>query len=241
MLKIIQSTSLQYELDQAIKEEENLSKIPNEREGILDISDSLKCHRMRYLKFYGYSGKEVSSSGLRNFLMGRIIEEVLVAYFRYRGILIRKGQYLKHYLDSRIKGKTDFTLVRNGMNWLSELKSFDGWGFYRRKKKPENISNKHEAQVLNYVDILKEQGEKIESKALIIEVSRDNLNIIETKTRDIEEVREELHLDWNELIKAIDTKQIPKVLPEFPSGPECKWCTRKEICKELEEKEKKFT
>ncbi len=239
MTKTAQSTSLQQELDYSILDEENLSKVLEERAGTLDISDSLKCHRMRYLKYYGYPGKEVGSSGLRSFLMGRVIEKVLVNYFRFRGILIKKGQYLKHYLDGRIRGKTDFTLRRNGKNWMSELKSYDGWGFYRRKKEPENISLKHEAQALNYVDILLKQGEDIESQALIVEVSRDNVNIIETKTRPIDQLREELHWDWNELIKAIDTKQIPAVLPNFPKAKDCSWCMKKEMCKDLYDKEKK--
>ena len=238
MTKTTQSTTLQSELDQSIQAEEDLSKIQNEREGSLDISDSLKCHRMRYLKYYGFPGKAVDARGLRSFVMGRVIEKVLVTYFRYKGILVKKSQYLKHYLDPRIRGKTDFTLRRNDKKLLSELKSYDGWGFYRRKKDPTNISPKHEAQALNYVDILKQQGEDIEDQALIVEVSRDNVNIIETLTRPISEVIEELHDDWKTLITAIDTKQIPPVLPDFPKAKDCVWCVRIGVCKELYGKEK---
>lgn len=228
--------NLQFELDKSISQEESLSKVPTEREGTLDISDSLKCHRMRYLKFFGHPGKEIEASGLRRFLMGRVIEKVLVNYWRFRGILVRKSQYLKHYLDPRIRGKTDFTICRDGKNWLSELKSYDGWGFYRRKKAPEAISKLHEAQALNYVDILLHQKEDIQDQAFIVEVSRDNLNVIETKTKHLGEVIEELHLDWSTLITAIDTANLPDVLPDFPKAKECSWCTRKEICKELYER-----
>lgn len=230
--------NIQYELDKSIEQEENLSKTSIERSEVLDISDALKCHRMRYLKYYGHPGKSVDARGLRSFLMGRVIEKVIVAYLRYRNVIVNKGQYLKHYLDPRIKGKTDFTINRNGQLFVSELKSYDGFGFWRRKKDQPNISKLHEAQALNYVDILQHQGENIESQALIVETGRDNLNIMETLTKSIDQIRDELHNDWETLIKAIDNKKIPAVLPDFPKDKQCTWCTRKEVCKNLYEEEK---
>ena len=229
--------TLQFELDKSIEQEENLSKVPVEREGTLDISDSLKCHRMRYLKFYGHPGKTIQPSGLRRFLMGRVVEKVLISYWRFRGVIVRKSQYLKHYIDGRIRGKTDFTIIRDGKNYLAELKSYDGWGYYRRKKDQANISKNHEAQALNYVDILLNQKENIEDRAIIVEGSRDNLDILETFTRTIGEVVQELHDDWTTLIVAIDAKKIPDVLIDFPKAKECSWCMRKEICTKLYEEE----
>lgn len=224
---------LQDELDKSIENEEQLSKTSIERSEALDISDALKCHRMRYLKYYALGGKDYSGSSLRTFMLGRVAEKVIVNYLRFRGVIVKKAQYLKHYLDPRIRGKTDFTINKYGLNYVAELKSYDGWGFFRRKKDPEAISKLHEAQGLNYVDILLQSGEQVEDKAIIVEASRDNLNIIETETRPIEEMRETLHNDWKTLITAIDTKTIPPVLEDFPSGKECKYCSRKDKCKEL--------
>lgn len=230
--------SLQHELDKAIEQEDYLSQTGEEREGVLDVSDSLKCHRMRWLKYYGYPGKPFDGRSLRTFLMGRVFEKIVVNYWRFTGIVKKKGQYLKHYLDSRIRGKTDATLLKDGKVYVAELKSYDGFGFYRRSKEPEAISLLHEAQCLNYVDILRNQGAEIEDKGLIVEGSRDNLKIMEEYTRPIDQVREELHLDWETVLEAIDSKQIPDVLPDFPSGKSCTYCSRKPICKELNAKEK---
>jgi len=231
--------NIQFELDRAIEQEEQLKATPDERSGGIDVSGSLKCHRMRYLKYYGAPGKDIDARGLRTFLMGRVVEKVLVTYLRFRGIIKRKGQYIKHYLDPRIRGKTDFTVMKNSKVYVAELKSYDGFSFWKRKKEPEKLNILHEAQALNYVDILTHQGEKIEPEALIVEISRDNLNVIESLTRPIDQVREELHSDWKRLIKAIDEKKVPDVLPTFPSGYECKYCTVKETCKEIHAQDKK--
>jgi len=229
--------TLQEELDKALVEENALSDTNEERTGGLDISDALKCHRMRYLKYFGYPSKPFDGRAFRSFKMGNLVEDILVGYWRLRGLIVRKAQYFKHYIDPRIKGRTDFTIIKDGKQYVTEMKSYDGFGFWKLKDR-DGLNPLHEAQNLNYVDILQNQGEPVEDTGIVVEVSRDTLRVTETPTRSIVEAREELHADWDFLLTAIDNEEIPDVLEDYPSGKSCKWCARKESCKELYNAEK---
>ena len=218
-------------LDEAIALEERWKKLHFEK-ATLNMSDSLKCTRMRWFKYKGYPFKEYDARARRRFMGGRVAEKVLLGYLKYLGDVFQGyGQYVVHYIDKRIRGVTDFTLKLKDKIYICELKSLDGWGYYRRKKEPDKISLLYEGQALNYVDCLQSK-EPIEDRAMIVELARDTFEIMENLTRPIGDVREELQEDWMSLIKWVDGDKIPPVIPGYPDTKECKWCSMRIHCKE---------
>jgi len=226
-------------LHQAIEQEEAQTSSPNVDRRSLDISDALKCRRMRWLKYNNYPRSKFTVKSLMNFMLGRVTEKVLVNYLKtLGGIVIKKQMYLIHYLDSRIRGKLDI-ILNLGKIKVVEVKSQDAWQFWKKGKDEAELSSFFEAQCANYIDILQHHGEDVDDKGVILEVSRDTFKMRERDTRDIKDLREKLHDDWQELILAIDEDKIPPVLDTYPDDWQCKYCGVSKACEELQtDKEK---
>jgi len=202
----------------------------------MDISDVLRCKRMRFLKYNNAPADKYEAEDLRMFSMGNVVEELLFQAFDRAGILRRTQQYIVSRIDERIRGKLDFVLTLAGLNKVVEVKSQGDFPYQKRTKKkdPQSINPRYGAQALMYVDtLLTYPQEEIDKEAIIVEVRRSDLELHETYVHYTPAVFAPIEADFRETLLAIDSNTLPPVLPDFPSNWECSYCRFKGECKKL--------
>jgi CRISPR/Cas system-associated exonuclease Cas4 (RecB family) len=202
----------------------------------MDISDVLRCKRMRFLKYNNAPSDTYLPEDLRMFDMGNVVEDLLFKVFDGAGLLRRTQQYIVSRIDERIRGKLDFVLSLAGLNKVVEVKSQGDFPYQKRTKKkdPQSINPRYGAQALTYVDtLLTYPQEQIDKEAIIVEVRRSDLELHETPVVYSQEVFAPIEADFRETLLAIDENRLPPVLPDFPSNWECSYCRFKGECKRL--------
>ena len=222
-----------------VVEREEKQRPPHDGEPSLFISDATKCSRMRWLKFFRYPEKERTPSEQRLFKIGLMIEEWLINKYQRAGVVRRLGEYVRHHIDPRVRGKTDITLIdEDTKDILSEVKSVNSKKFWYRRKEvdPFNADNEkkdgYAAQGLNYVWTFIKQKKYTDLKpvVLITEISRDDLAQLDSRVELTDTWKKVLEEDWNTVLKAVDLKKIPPPIKSFPNEYQCQKCDFRESC-----------